>query len=67
VASSFTNTFTAGSLLTFLVFGPMLDFKNTLMLLSIFKTRFVLILSILIVITVLSGSLIVERLFFMQG
>jgi uncharacterized membrane protein YraQ (UPF0718 family) len=67
VASSFTNTFTTGSLLTFLVFGPMLDFKNTLMLLSIFKTRFVLILSILIAITVLSGSLIVERLFFMQG
>jgi uncharacterized membrane protein YraQ (UPF0718 family) len=63
VASSFVNTFTAGSLLTFLVFGPMLDFKSTLMLLSIFKTRFVFLLAILICITVLSGSLLFERLF----
>jgi uncharacterized membrane protein YraQ (UPF0718 family) len=64
VASSFVNTFTTGSLLTFLVFGPMLDFKGTLMLLSVFKAKFVLILSGLIVITVLVGSLIFERLFF---
>jgi uncharacterized membrane protein YraQ (UPF0718 family) len=65
VASSFVNTFTTGSLLTFLVFGPMLDFKGTLMLLSVFKTRFVLILSALIVVTVLVSSLIFERLFFL--
>lgn len=64
VASSFINTFTTGSLLTFLVFGPMLDFKGTLMLLSVFKTKFVLLLSGLIVVTVLVGSLIFERLFF---
>jgi uncharacterized membrane protein YraQ (UPF0718 family) len=64
VASSFVNTFTTGSLLTFLVFGPMLDFKGTLMLLSVFKTKFVLLLMALIVVTVLSGSLIFERLFF---
>jgi uncharacterized membrane protein YraQ (UPF0718 family) len=65
VASSFVNTFTTGSLLTFLVFGPMLDFKGTLMLLSVFKTKFVLILTGLIVITVLVGSLLFERLFFL--
>jgi uncharacterized protein len=64
VASSFVNTFTTGSLLTFLVFGPMLDFKGTLMLLSVFKAKFVLILSGLIIITVFVGSLIFERLFF---
>jgi uncharacterized membrane protein YraQ (UPF0718 family) len=64
VASSFVNTFTTGSLLTFLVFGPMLDFKGTLMLLSVFKTKFVLLLTGLIVVTVLVGSLIFERLFF---
>lgn len=64
VASSFINTFTTGSLLTFLVFGPMLDFKGILMLLSVFKTKFVLLLSGLIVVTVLVGSLIFERLFF---
>ena len=64
VASSFINTFSKGSLLTFLVFGPMLDFKGTLMLLSVFKTKFVLLLSGLIVVTVLVGSLLFERLFF---
>ena len=64
VASSFVSTFSAGSLLSFLVFGPMLDFKGTLMLLAIFKARFVLILSILIFITVLVTSLIVERIIF---
>ena len=62
VASSFQSTFTAGSLLTFLVIGPMLDFKSTLMLLSIFKTRFVLVLSMLVAITVLAGSLLWEVL-----
>jgi uncharacterized membrane protein YraQ (UPF0718 family) len=64
VASSFVNTFTTGSLLTFLVFGPMLDLKGTLMLLSVFKTRFVLLLMSAIVVTVLAGSLIFERVFF---
>jgi uncharacterized membrane protein YraQ (UPF0718 family) len=64
VASSFVNTFTTGSLLTFLVFGPMLDFKGTLMLLSVFKTKFVLLLTGLIVVTVLVCSLLFERLFF---
>jgi uncharacterized membrane protein YraQ (UPF0718 family) len=64
VASSFVNTFTTGSLLTFLVFGPMLDMKGTLMLLSVFKTRFVLLLMGMIIITVLVGSLLFERIFF---
>jgi len=65
VASSFISTFSAGSILSFLVFGPMLDFKATLMLLAIFKTRFVIILSLLILTTVLSASLILERILFL--
>jgi uncharacterized membrane protein YraQ (UPF0718 family) len=65
VASSFISTFSAGSLLSFLVFGPMLDFKGTLMLLAIFKTRFVLTLSLLIITTVLAASLILERILFL--
>jgi uncharacterized membrane protein YraQ (UPF0718 family) len=65
VASSFISTFSAGSLLSFLVFGPMLDFKGTLMLLAIFRTRFVIILSLLILITVLTTSMILERILFM--
>ncbi|MEW9697790.1 permease [Paenibacillus sp. SI8] len=60
VASSFQTSFTPGSLLTFLVLGPMLDFKSTLMLLSVFKSKFVLVLSLLIAITVLAGSLLLE-------
>ncbi|MBU7314600.1 permease [Paenibacillus oleatilyticus] len=65
VASSFSATFSTGSLLTFLVFGPMLDIKSTLMLLSAFRARFVLLLSALVIIVVLAASLLYERLFFL--
>ncbi|UUZ90203.1 permease [Paenibacillus sp. P25] len=63
VASSFATTFSTGSLLTFLVFGPMLDIKSTLMLLSTFRTKFVVLLSVLVTVVVLSASLIFERIF----
>lgn len=59
VASTFASTFSMSSLLTFLVFGPMLDFKNTLMLLSVFKAKFVLFLTACIVVSVLIGSWLV--------
>jgi uncharacterized membrane protein YraQ (UPF0718 family) len=64
VAASFAKTFSPGSLLAFLVFGPMIDVKSTLMLLSIFKARFVLMLSIVVAITVLTGSLLFMHFFF---
>jgi uncharacterized membrane protein YraQ (UPF0718 family) len=38
-ALSFASTFTSGSLLAFLVFGPMIDVKNIGLLLSIFRGR----------------------------
>jgi uncharacterized membrane protein YraQ (UPF0718 family) len=63
VAASFATTFSSGSLLAFLVFGPMIDVKSTLMLLSIFKARFVLILSVIVAVTVLAGSLLFMHLF----
>jgi uncharacterized protein len=44
VAASFRSTFSTGSLVAFLVFGPMLDIKNTLMLLGTFKAKFVVYL-----------------------
>ncbi|MEH7415109.1 permease [Neobacillus drentensis] len=44
VASSFSSTFTEGSILAFLVFGPMIDIKNTFMLFGYFKKNFVLLL-----------------------
>ena len=64
VASSFVSTFSAGSILSFLVFGPMLDFKGTLMLLAIFRARFVILLSMLIFLVVLAASLLLENLGF---
>ncbi|MEH7336791.1 permease [Neobacillus drentensis] len=44
VASSFGSAFTEGSILAFLVFGPMIDIKNTLMLFGYFKKKFVIYL-----------------------
>jgi uncharacterized membrane protein YraQ (UPF0718 family) len=58
VAASFSGQFSMGSLLTFLVLGPMIDFKGTLMLLSVFKTRFVLILSAATTMAVLLGAIV---------
>ncbi|MEB3125590.1 MAG: permease [Synechococcales bacterium] len=43
-ALSFAATFTSGSLLAFLVFGPMIDLKGIGLMLSIFKTRAVVYL-----------------------
>ncbi|NOU99688.1 permease [Paenibacillus sp. LMG 31457] len=63
VAASFAKTFSPGSLLAFLVFGPMIDVKSTLMLLSIFKARFVLTLSIVVAVTVFTGSLLFMHFF----
>ncbi|WP_159886306.1 permease [Paenibacillus puerhi] len=65
VASSFATTFSAGSLLTFLVFGPMLDMKSTLMLLSAFRVKFVVLLAVLVLIVTLLGSLLFERIVFL--
>lgn len=56
VASAFSHTFALGPLISFLVLGPMLDFKSTLMLLSTFRTRFVIGLSVAIVLLVFTGS-----------
>jgi uncharacterized protein len=59
IASSFQNTFSFGALAAFLVYGPMLDIKNTLMLLQSFKTRFVIVLIAYITIFVFVGSLFI--------
>lgn len=41
IASTFRYQFNTGSLLGFLIFGPMIDIKNTLMLSGAFKPKFV--------------------------
>ncbi|ANS74152.1 hypothetical protein AWM70_05800 [Paenibacillus yonginensis] len=61
VASTFMHTFSHGALLSFLVLGPMLDFKNMLMLLSAFKTKFVIGLMLIVPPLVLVGCLLTDR------
>lgn len=46
-ALSFAATFTSGSLLAFLVFGPMIDIKAIGLLLSVFRSRAVIYLMVL--------------------
>jgi uncharacterized protein len=47
LALAFTGSFTTGSVLAFLVFGPMVDIKSTMMFLGVFKRRVVVYLIVL--------------------
>lgn len=42
IGASFSSIFPTPAILGFLIFGPMMDLKNTLMMLSVFRARFVL-------------------------
>jgi uncharacterized membrane protein YraQ (UPF0718 family) len=57
IASSFRTTFSTGALLAFLIFGPMVDIKNLMMMLSTFKKRLVLMIVSSIFVCVLVYSL----------
>ncbi|WP_134701483.1 permease [Ammoniphilus sp. YIM 78166] len=57
IAASFRNMFAPTALLGFLVYGPMLDLKNTFMLIGVFKARFVFVLMSLITVTVFCAVL----------
>lgn len=59
IALAFANSFTLGSILSFLVFGPMIDIKNALMFLQVFRRRTVLYLILLpFLLTLLSGLIV---------
>lgn len=60
VAQSFLTTFSAGSLIAFMVFGPMLNLKGLMMMLAVFKTRFVAIVGSLVFVLVLAGTLLLD-------
>jgi uncharacterized membrane protein YraQ (UPF0718 family) len=47
IALSFVGSFTTGSILAFLVYGPMVDIKSTLMFLRVFPRRVVVYLVLL--------------------
>lgn len=52
LALSFVNTFTAGAIVAFLVFGPMVDIKSSLMFLGVFRRR---VVAYLILLPLLAG------------
>ena len=59
VSLAFLNTFTTGSVLAFLVFGPMVDIKSTLMFMGVFKRKYVIYLVLLpFLLTLLMGVFI---------
>jgi hypothetical protein len=59
IALAFTGTFTTGSILAFLVFGPMVDIKSTLMFLGVFKRRAVVYIVLLpLLMSILAGIFI---------
>ncbi|MBO9600073.1 MAG: permease [Cohnella sp.] len=62
VAASFNSLFPPTALLAFLVFGPMVDLKSTLMLLSVFKRKFVLAFVFLLFALVWIGSILFGEL-----
>lgn len=61
IAATFAGYFTPGAVMAFMVYGPMMDIKNTLMLLEGFKPRFVVILFALTTILCLFAGLAVNN------
>ncbi|MGM0865552.1 MAG: permease [Bacillota bacterium] len=60
VASSFVSIFSASSILAFLVYGPMIDFKNTLLMLAYFNKKFVLTFIGVVTIVVYTCTLVFQ-------
>jgi len=60
IAASFAGNFTTGSLLAFMVSGPMIDMKNNLMMLSAFKARFVIALIMIVCLLVIGSTLLIN-------
>jgi len=54
---TFAGTFTTGAILAFLVFGPMVDIKSTLMFLTVFKGRAVVLMIVLAALLVLLATI----------
>lgn len=52
IGASFSSIFSAPSILAFLILGPMIDLKNTIMLIGVFRFKFVMCLLMLIAIVV---------------
>ncbi len=60
IGASFSSIFPLSSILGFLIFGPMMDLKNTIMMLSVFRFRFVMVVLGLIVSTIFLTLILVQ-------
>ncbi|MCL6560680.1 MAG: permease, partial [Firmicutes bacterium] len=60
IAATFVDSFSPGSILGFLLLGPMIDLKNTFMLFSTFKPGFVIILMIIILVNVFTVATVIN-------
>jgi uncharacterized protein len=65
IALAFAGTFTSGSILAFLVYGPMVDIKSTMMFLRVFKPRTVAYLVLLPFMLTLIMTVFIN--YFLQG
>ena len=58
VARAMSSSFSTGSIVAFLVYGAMIDLKNTLMMSSQFKASFVSLLILIVTLLTFSYALI---------
>ncbi|MTW85254.1 permease [Virgibacillus dakarensis] len=63
IGASFGNLFPVTSILGFLIFGPMVDLKNTFMMLSVFKTKFVMVFVFLVAVIVFITLMIFHQFY----
>jgi len=61
-ALSYASTFTVGSILAFLVFGPMIDIKILTMMRSTFKLKYLILITVLVTLASLIVGLLVNYL-----
>ncbi|RSK26180.1 permease [Bacillus sp. HMF5848] len=61
IGASFNSIFPTPAVLGFLIFGPMIDFKNTLIMLSAFKARFVMWVLLLVTSVVFITIMLVQN------
>lgn len=60
VAASFGETFTTGSIIAFLIYGPMIDLKNTIMYFAYFKPKFVIAFIVTVTLTVFMAMMLFQ-------
>lgn len=61
VANTFAGSFTPGAVVAFMVYGPMVDLKNLLMMLAAFKAGFVLRLTLWVTLLAFLLGLIINK------